>query len=215
MLKVEFHCHTLYSKDSLVSLQALHGVALRERLDRIVITDHNAIRGAVKAHDLDPVHFIIGEEIMTCQGELLGIFMQELIPPGLTARETIRLLRDQGAFITVAHPFDTLRAGHWKVPDLLDIIDSVDAIEVFNSRSMRPLANKLARDFARDHNLLTTVGSDAHSTSELGTATLSLPVFSDTPTLRQALSSAQPLTRSSPPWVHLYSRYAALSRRFT
>jgi len=111
MQKVEFHCHTIHSKDCLVSIEDLHAAASKKGLDRVMVTDHNSIEGALKAVELDPQRFIVGEEIMTQQGELLGMFMRELIPPGMPAMLSIELLRSQGAFVSVSHPFDTLREG--------------------------------------------------------------------------------------------------------
>jgi predicted metal-dependent phosphoesterase TrpH len=213
MQKVEFHCHTIHSKDCLVSLEDLHASAIKKGLDRVVVTDHNSIEGALKAVELDPQRFIAGEEIMTRQGELLGMFMSELIPPGMPAMKTIELLRAQGAFISVSHPFDTFREGGWELSDLAEITPYIDAIEVFNSRCMWPRFNTHAADYAMQHNLLSTVGSDSHSTSELGTATLILPEFNDTASLKVALRTAQFSTHYSGPWVHFYSRYAAWRKR--
>ncbi len=208
MIKAEFHCHSIYSNDSLVTLDALRLTCRKKGIHRLVITDHNNIDASESARELDPSLFIIGEEIMTQQGELLGIFVNEPIPPGLPASKAIELLRSQDAFISVSHPFDSLRPGHWEEPDLLAIASSIDAIEVFNSRCLNPQFNSLARNFALQHHLMGTVGSDAHSTTELGTATLTLPDFSNAASLRTALVHAQLHIRLSNPLVHFYSRYA-------
>ncbi|MBK5109719.1 MAG: PHP domain-containing protein, partial [Anaerolineales bacterium] len=114
MLRVETHCHTIYSKDSLVRPENLLKACQRKGIDRVVISDHNTTRGAFAAQKLDPDRVIIGEEILTTRGELLAAFMTEEIPARLTPRETIARLRDQGAFISVSHPFDVLRSGHWQ-----------------------------------------------------------------------------------------------------
>ena len=104
-------------------------------IDRVAITDHNTIEGALEARRLAPQRVIVGEEIMTDRGELLGYFLHERIPPGLSAQETIQRLRDQGAVISVSHPFDSVRAGSWSESDLRQILPLVDAIEVFNART--------------------------------------------------------------------------------
>ncbi len=215
MIKAEFHCHTVYSKDSLVKLEDLARVAQQKGLQRVVVTDHNNIEGAIKANKMDPARFIIGEEIMTEQGELIGIFMHELVPSGLSAQRTIELLRAQGAFINVAHPFDHYRGGHWKITDLLEIVPYIDAIEIFNSRCMDRQANKKAKEFALQHNLSGMVGSDSHSTNELGTATLTLPEFNDAESLKKSLVYAKHNVHQSPFWVHFYSRYASLRKKFS
>lgn len=210
---LEFHCHTNVSGDGLISPEKLIKVCHRKGIDRIVVTDHNTIAGALAARKLDPERVIVGEEIMTQSGELLAAFVQEEVPPGLTALETISILHEQGAFISVAHPFDHYRKGHWKLPILLEIAHLVDAIEVFNARCVWPSFNHRARAFAEEHGLLGTVGSDAHASVEVGHATHLLPDFTDTPSLRSALAAGTVRTRLSGFWVHSYSRYAKWSKK--
>jgi predicted metal-dependent phosphoesterase TrpH len=111
MLRVEFHCHTRFSKDSLTRPRALVDTCRRKRIDRLVVTDHNTIAGARAAHALAPELVIVGEEIMTTRGEILAAFVSEEVPMGLSPSETIRLLKDQGAFISVSHLFDKWRSG--------------------------------------------------------------------------------------------------------
>src|SRR5512140_1561368 len=98
LLRVEFHCHTIYSKDSLVKPEALLEACRRKGIDRVVVTDHNSTRGAWAASLLDPQRVIIGEEIMTTRGEILAAYGQEEVPPQLSPEETIARLRQQGAF---------------------------------------------------------------------------------------------------------------------
>src|SRR4051812_29640014 len=117
--KVELHSHTCYSKDSLISLDSVIRTCQRKGIDRIAITDHNTAEGALALAKLAPDLIIVGEEIMTTQGEILAFFVRETIPAGLTPDETIRRLRDQGAVVSVSHPYDRLRKGAWEEPDLL------------------------------------------------------------------------------------------------
>jgi predicted metal-dependent phosphoesterase TrpH len=208
VLRVEFHCHTVYSKDSLTSPEALLAACRRKGIDRVVITDHNTIQGALAAQKLDPEMVIVGEEIMTEKGELLAAFVTEEVPRGLPPLEAIQRLREQGAFISVSHPFDRLRNGSWELPDLEEITPLVDAIEVFNARCMQAEFNKLAQQFAQEHGLAGTAGSDAHAAFEIGTAHLLLPEFSDAESLRKALPGAEVMGKRSPGWVHLTSMYA-------
>jgi predicted metal-dependent phosphoesterase TrpH len=207
-VRVEFHVHTCYSKDSLVSIEKLREECIKKGIQRLVVTDHNNIEGAIIAQQLDPVLFITGEEIMTQEGELLAIFVKERIQPGLTASETIGILRSQGAFISVAHPFDSARSGYWGADNLDKILPSIDAIEVFNARCIAKDANKQARQYAENHNLLVTVGSDAHTLGEVGQSTLTLPDFSNVESLKAALKVAELDVHMSSPWVHFYSSYA-------
>ncbi len=211
--QLEFHCHTLASKDSLTRPEDLIRVARQKGLDRLVITDHNTIAGAKAAQALDPELVIVGEEIMTTRGEILAAFVQEEIPAGLTPQETIRRLKKQGAFISVSHPYDTHRKGGWKEADLLEIIPDVDAIEVFNSRCMDPRFNYQAKAFAEKHNLPGTVGSDAHGTFEVATSVLLLDPFTGPDEMRKVIRHAKVKTKLSPWWVHLISRYASIKKK--
>ncbi len=205
---VEFHCHTIYSKDSLTQPEALVAACRRKGLDRVVVTDHNTIAGALAAQRMAPELVIVGEEIMTTQGELLAAFVQEELPAGLAPQEAIRRLKQQGAFISVSHPFDVYRTGHWSEADLRTILPEVDALETFNARCMLPVFNCQAKAYARRYGLPGTVGSDAHTAFELGRAVLYLEEFFDAQSLRANLPAGRSRLRLSPPWFHLLSRYA-------
>jgi predicted metal-dependent phosphoesterase TrpH len=211
-LRVEFHCHTISSKDSLTRPEQLVATARKKGLERVIVTDHNNIDGALRARQIDPQLIIVGEEIMTTRGEILAAFVTEEIPAGLTPQETIRRLRDPGAFISVSHPFDVTRAGHWKLPDLIEILPLVDAIETFNSRCMKAEYNLQAQEFARQHKFPGTVGSDAHTTMELGRATLTVETFASADDLRRVLAQGQAQVRLSSPLIHLTSRYAVMAK---
>jgi predicted metal-dependent phosphoesterase TrpH len=212
-VRVEFHCHSIYSKDSLLDLESLLRACQRKKIDRVVITDHNTILGALRAQKMDPRRVILGEEIMTQAGELLAIFVKEEIPAGLPAREALARLREQEAFISVSHPFDWMRKGHWEREDLEEILPWVDAIETFNARCLWPGFNQRARQFAERHAIAGTVGSDAHAAFELGKATLHLPDFHDRNSLVEALKQAEEQVSLSAPWAHLSSRWAAWRKK--
>jgi len=212
-VKVELHVHTRFSKDSLIQPGRLIKHCERIGLDRITITDHNEISGAVEAKKIAPERVIVGEEIETTHGELIGYFMHERVPPGLPPMAAIARLRDQGAVISVPHPFDTMRSKHWSQEDLLAIAPEVDAIEVFNARCLNNKPNQEAEVFARQHGMLATVGSDAHSLWEVGRATLHMASFSDAQGFLRGLSEAKQETRLSPAFVHLFSRFAVIWKR--
>ena len=214
MLKVEFHCHTIASKDSLTQPRDLVNTCRRKRIDRVIVTDHNTIAGARAAQALDPELVIVGEEIATTRGEILAAFVSEEIPSGLSPAETIRRLQDQGAFISVSHPFDRWRSGGWREDDLLEILPQVDAIEVYNSRCMLPRFNREAREFAEQHNIAGTVGSDAHAAFELGRSLMVLDQFEGPDEMRKVIRAGIPRVKWSPPWFHVTSRYATLRKRF-
>jgi len=211
--RVEFHCHTNASGDSLTRPQDLVKTPRRKGIDRLIITDHNEISGAQAAQQLDPELVIVGEEIMTTRGEILAAYVTEKIPANLSPAETIKRLKDQGAFISVSHPFDTMRKGGWKEPDLLEILPYVDAIEVFNSRCMSQNFNTQARLFAEKHNIHGTVGSDAHALFEVGTSLLVLKQFTGPDELRKIIRQGVPQVKMSPHWVHFVSRYASIRKK--
>ena len=213
MISVEFHCHTYASKDSLTRPADLIEMARRKGIDRVIVTDHNSIAGAWEAYGIDPELVIVGEEIMTTKGEILAAFVKEEVPPDLTPLETINILKEQGAFISVSHPFDELRKGGWMEHDLLEILPLVDAIEVYNSRCMLPRFNRRAELFAQKYNIAGTVGSDAHAAFEVGRSILLLDQFTGPDEMRKVIRRGIPKVKWSPPWFHLTSRYASMIKK--
>lgn len=212
LLTVDFHCHTCASRDSLMQPQRLLARARRLGLDRIAITDHNTIAGAQQAARLDPQLVIVGEEVRTIEGEVLGLFVSEEVPGGLSAREAIERLWAQGAFVCIPHPFDSVRSGGWSLERLRALVPLVDAIEVLNARVWTAAANRRAAAFAAALGLPGLAGSDAHSYREVGRARVHLPAFYDAENLRAALSSALVSGRRACPLVHLASRWTGLCR---
>lgn len=210
---VEFHCHSEYSKDSLVPVNKLIDKARRIGINKLAITDHNTIDGALIARQLAPELIIVGEEILTNKGELLALFVKEEVAPWLSPEKTIQRLRDQGAFIIVPHPFDRRRHG-WYEDDLIQLIQHVDAIEVFNARCMNDLYNQKALHFAQLNNMAFTVGSDAHTLREMGRATLALPAFNSADELREIINFGKKSVKLSSPFIHMTSFYAKIWKKF-
>jgi len=178
-----------------------------------MVTDHNTIKGALEARRLDPELVVVGEEILTLVGVLRAYHVKDEIPRGLPPEDAIHILRQQGAFISVPHPFDRRRHG-WALEDLVRIVPLVDAIEVFNSRSQLPIFNTQAAAFAKEHSLAVTVGSDAHTLDEIGRSNLTLPAFTDADELRQVIRQGIPETQLSSPYVHFSSFLARIARSF-
>jgi predicted metal-dependent phosphoesterase TrpH len=213
MINAEFHCHSIYSQDSLSKIDRILEACQHKDIHRIAITDHNTLAGAQIAKQIDPDRVIVGEEINTRDGEILAYFVREFVPPGLSPEETIKLLHNQGAFISVAHPFDRYRGGHWEVEVLERIWPLIDGIEIFNARCIQNEDNNKAKDFAKSKGVAGLVGSDAHIPAEIGTSYLELPDFQDAESLKRALGNAAYHTRLSPPWIHLTTRYASLYKQ--
>ena len=215
-LVTEFHCHTVYSRDSLTAPKKLVETCRRKHIDKVVVTDHNTIEGALRCKELSPETVVVGEEIFTQKGELLAAFVTKRVPPGLSPMETVSRLREQNAFISAAHPFDRYRSGCWTEEALLEILPYIDAVEVFNSRCLLPRFNRRARDFAAVHGVLGTFGSDAHAAFELGRGLLKVPYFNDAQSLRRALKSAELFSAvAATPLVRLVSRRAVLWKKWT
>ena len=206
----EFHCHSVYSPDSLVKIEDLIETCQARGIRKVAITDHNSIAGALIASKLAPDMVIVGEEIETTEGELIAYFMTEEIPYGLPPIEVIKRLKDQGAFISISHPFDEQRNGHWNAEKIEEILPDLDAIEVFNARCLSPRYNQTAADFAKKHQISGLAGSDAHSLSELGRAAVLLPDFNSAQELRHAVRTAGWTSQASSPLVHLVSTFSKL-----
>jgi predicted metal-dependent phosphoesterase TrpH len=211
-LKVDFHCHTHYSPDSIAQIRPLLKAAHAHGLDRLVITDHNNLRGAREAYSLEPDFVIIGEEIKTTYGEFLAAFVTEEIPKGMDPFKVIELLRGQGAFISVSHPFDEIRSG-WPIKLLNEIAPLVDALETCNARVLKPRMNQEAVDFAAKYHLPGTAGSDAHDPYEVGRVSLDLPAFANADELRQVIGQGKAVGEISPSWVHGFSVIAKTAKR--
>lgn len=205
-LKVDLHMHTCVSKDGVLRPAEIISIAKRKGLDRICITDHNSIEGALRAKELDPEFVIVGEEILTTQGEILAFFVTEWVPPRLPPQEALDRLQAQEAVISVSHPFDHHRA-HWTEAMLESMLPRLDAIEGFNARTLQPACNEKARAFAAARALPVTAGSDAHTGREVGAAYLELPGFSTAEEFRAGLPQAQLYGQISPAWIHFFSRF--------
>ncbi len=210
---VELHSHTSFSRDCLVTPAQFVAACRRKGIDRVAITDHNAIEGALAARELAPDLVVVGEEIKTDSGEIIAYFLRELVPPGLPVREAIARVRAQGGVVGVSHPCDRYRREAMGADRLLPIVDQVDALEVFNARCLSPADNECARQIAQEHGRLMFAGSDAHTTRELGRAVMWMPPFDSPATFLDSLARAEIHARLSWPLVHFASTYAKLVKR--
>lgn len=211
---IELHAHSRYSHDCLTSFDQLQQIVKERNIDKLAITDHNTTTGALEMARLYPMWVIPGVEVMTTKGELLAWYITDDVPAHRSPQETIDILRQQGALISVSHPFDRHRGGAWAEEDLLAIVDQVDAIEVHNARCLHKEDNHKARAFAKQHGKLFTAGSDAHIKAEYGKAVMRVPPFaSNAAGLKQALQAATYEPYLSSPLVHMGSTYAKWAKR--
>jgi predicted metal-dependent phosphoesterase TrpH len=129
-MRIDLHCHTRFSRDSLTTRDALLHWMDRRGIDKVAITDHNTIAGALAFRDRAPERFVIGEEIKTTRGELLALFLEEEVPPGLSPEETIARVRAQGGLVGASHPLDRWRSEALGMENLESIRQELDFLEV-------------------------------------------------------------------------------------
>jgi hypothetical protein len=212
-MKVDFHIHTCYSGDSLTSLEEVIEACRRQGIDKVAITDHNTIAGALALQAMAPDLVIVGEEIKTDVGEIIAYFVEEEVPRGLSLQETIARVRGQGGVVGVPHPLDRLRREALGRANLLTVIEQVDLLEVFNARTVFPSDNRRALELARRHGLLATAGSDAHIACEIGHAYVEMPAFNGKEEFLRSLAQGQIVGHLTTPLIHLVSTWAKLIKR--
>jgi hypothetical protein len=184
-------------------------------LNAIAITDHNTIAGALKMERTAPFYVIVGEEILTLSGEVIGLFLNEEIPPFLSAKETMVRIKAQGGLVCIPHPFDRLRPHFAIHHDLEELLPYIDIIEVFNSRSILKRHNAKACQLARSYGLLSSAGSDAHTPGEIGNAYVEMPDFEDVDEFKTALAQGKIFGRRANPLVHIHSAIDRLANQFS
>lgn len=215
MLKVELHTHTKYSYDSTTSLQDVIKACIKKNIDVLAITDHNQIKGALRMSQMAPFRVIVGQEISTPQGEIIGLFLKEFIPGGLSVEKTIKRIKKQGGIVYLPHPFDfTTRKTAFDKKSILQIIDKVDVVEVFNGRTIFPADNKKAQKLASEYKKPKAVGSDAHTRFEFGRNYLEMPDFSNQDEFLTSLAKARKKTSLPKPWVFMLTKWARFRKKY-
>jgi predicted metal-dependent phosphoesterase TrpH len=193
-IHVDLHMHTDHSPDCATPVGVLLETALARGLGAIAVTDHNEISGALAAREaaerMNGIEVIVGEEVKTAeQGEVIGLFLQEKIPRGMTMGETIAEIRRQGGLVYVPHPFDRLHS----VPDyehLLDIVEEIDILEVFNPRVALTAFNEEAERFAAKYRIVPGAGSDSHVAQGLGSVMIRVHDFDGPEEFLEAMRDA-------------------------
>jgi hypothetical protein len=198
LIDVDLHMHTDHSTDCATPVEVLLATARDEGLGAIAVTDHNEVSGALDARakaEEYGVKVIVGEEVMTRrQGEVIGLFLEERIPRGMTLEETIAAIRAQGGLVYLPHPFDRMHA----IPDSRTLhrhLTDIDVLEVYNARLLFEGFNDEALRFARKYNLTMGAGSDAHVLQGVGTGALRMRAFQDPEEFLISLRTAEVLRR--------------------
>jgi len=218
VLKFDMHIHTWYSHDSAIDPASVVRLWKKKRILPLVC-DHNSITGSEAVFGgiskISPdIPVIIAEEVSTSEGEIIGLFLNEEIPPSLSAAETLDRVQDQGALSLVPHPFCSYRSSAIRRDILQEVIGRVDIIEGYNARVLSDDENRIARDFAAEHQKPLSVGSDAHTPLELGRCFLQISPFSQPEELIRELREASVRFRLMHPSVHYLTKVVKLAKSF-
>jgi predicted metal-dependent phosphoesterase TrpH len=224
LMKIDLHCHSEASPDSSTPLQLIPD-RCRERGIRVqAITDHNVISGALelramveneKPGDAPPLTIIVGEEISTTEGEIIGLFLTEPVVPGLTPEETVAQIKAQGGVVLLPHGFDPLKRWRLKPVALRRIQKAVDVVETFNARISRPKYNQAAVAWCEANGALMSAGSDAHTLADIGSAWVEVPhrPVRRPDELLQALKGGVPVGEWTHPWLAFAKKVWDRTRR--
>jgi len=200
LIDIDLHMHTDHSHDCATPVEVLLATAREQGLGAIAVTDHNVVSGAHEAREKAAefgVKIIVAEEIKTAdQGEVIGLFIEEQIPRGMTLAETIAEIKRQGGLVYVPHPFDRMHA----VPDyehLLGIVDDIDAIEIYNPRVAIGSFNEEAERFAAKYRIVAGAGSDSHVAQGLGSVRIRMTDFDGPEEFLESLRTAEITTKPS------------------
>lgn len=190
MLRADLHIHSKYSvnKDCKMPLETIIARCQKTGINCIALTDHGTAEGALEMQKLAPFKVIVGEEILTPNGEIMGLFLKESIPSNISIAEAISRIRAQGGLVSLPHPFDPLRGlKNMDNNSMERLLGQVDLIEVFNARGpfIRPMAKAAAT--AKRLNLPGSAGSDAHYPFEIGYTYIEMPEFNHQEEFLQAL----------------------------
>jgi len=218
----DFHIHTRTSRDSVLTEEKFARTAVERGLTHVAVTNHNNVEGAVAVRDAvvrlgldDRLTVILGEEVSSSDGEIVGIFLSETIPPGLSADATADAIHAQGGLVSIPHPYDPFRASHIREEPLLRLAEAgkIDMIEVFNSRVTFQRHNQQAAELAARYGLPAIAASDSHSAIEVAMSFNALPAFSTAAELLTALGDNEWHGSRSTVLIHLTTRYAVLRNK--
>jgi predicted metal-dependent phosphoesterase TrpH len=213
-VRLDMHMHTEYSRDSRVPLATFAELARKAQLGAVCITDHDTIEGGLRLREMNSgLQVIVGEEITTADGELVGLYLEKKVPPGLTADRSIDLIHEQGGLAYVPHPFSRNRRRHLRRAALERVAPKLDIVEVFNAREVASSSNVQALAFARQHDLPGGVGSDSHRPIEIGRAYVDVATFVTPQELLVALREGQVTGALSGIGIHMRT-WVDICRKF-
>ena len=175
-VRIDLHVHTRHSHDSAAPVSSVLQRCRDRGLGMVAVTDHNSICGGLEARErADGFPVIVGEEIKSSQGDIIGLFLEQPVPPRLSPSETVKRVKAQGGLVGVPHPFDRIRPTAMGRRALLEILPWVDFLEGYNAHTMLSVDNRRGVDFAEEHSLPVVACSDSHSALELGRTYTEVP----------------------------------------
>ena len=184
-------------------------------LGLVAITDHNNIRGALEARERGGIPVIVGEEINSSKGDVIGLFLEEDIPPQLTPLETVKRVKDQGGLVGIPHPFDCIRPTAMGLQSLTEVLPWVDFLEGYNAHTMLARDNRKGMEFAAQHSVPTVSCSDSHSALELGRTYTEVPSteLEWTPEgLMRAIRNGRCVGQRPSPWLLMTPAFAKIRK---
>jgi predicted metal-dependent phosphoesterase TrpH len=180
----------------------------------VAITDHDSLRGSLEfASELPDLLIVPGSEIRSAEGEIIGLFLSEEVPPGLTAPETMRRIHQQGGVVVVPHPFDIVKLKRMRARRLEELKEEIDAMEALNGKPRWWFANRSALRFAQEHQLPVTAGSDAHKAGHVGLLYTDMEEFTSPEEFLESLRGASVHGRRYSPWASQLDRWKARLRK--
>ena len=212
MLKIDLHTHSYASKDGGISEDQYISVIDNGVLDYIAITDHDTIEAALKLKKILGSHIIVGEEISTKDGEIIGLFLKTFVEPYMSAADTIQLIKQQGGLVYIPHPFETVRKGLNRHA-LDQLAKDVDIIEGFNGRAMLQNKGPEALTWARLHQIPIASSSDAHGIKGLGQTYSMIDKQPNPKNLSELLKTAHHSTKKPPMHSLLYPKINRLKKK--
>ena len=214
MLKADFHIHTKYSMDCHNELEDIVKRCQKLGLTCIAIADHDAVEGGLELQKIAPFKVIVAEEVQTYNGEVMGMFLKKRIASGIPIEKAIAAIKEQGGLVNIPHPFDPMRGLRLNADEFNKLAPQIDLIEVFNARVPTAQTNTKAENFAREHNLPGTAGSDSHSIIELGSVAVTMNDFNTPAEFLSALRTATIEGKRASPFVHFHSTVAKIKKIF-
>lgn len=179
----------------------------------VAIADHGTVEGALEMQRIAPFTVIVAEEILTPYGELMGMFLKETIPSGLSVEQTIAMIRAQEGIVCIPHAFDLLRPSALGEKIVEEITEEIDVIEAFNARSLLRRSSEKALAFARKYDIVQSAGSDAHTLGEIGNAYVEMAEFNGRDDFLQALAKGKVMGHRTNPLTHFASAWNKLKNR--